>query len=300
VGFERVTKSGTRQNLLTYLEGAQRRLADRQQEIASGRRLLHASDGPPEASEVLAQRRQLDRLAQFAKNSDSARSWLDTSASALTAGTDVLIRVRTLVVQASNGAQNDQSRSAIAAEVEAMAEQLLALANTTVRGRPVFAGTAGGPAFAADGSYGGSDRTVVRAVAADQTFEVGRPGPVAFGTFDGADPMAGNAIQVLRATAAAIRGGDGAAMTGALAAIDTASERMLSEVGRLGSLGGRLDALDDHRSLQAVDASRQLSQLEEVDLAEALVKLRSAEASYEATLAATARLLGSSLLDFLR
>ena len=301
MSIERATKSGTRQQMLSYLEAAQRRVSQRQEAIGSGRRLLHPSDGPADAAQAMAQRRRVDRLAQFTRNSESARSWLDTSSAALTAGSDVLIRARTLVVQGRSGTHTPQSREAIAAEIDAMAEQLLAIANTTVNGRPVFSGTSGqATAFNADGSYAGTDVAVVRAVDPGRVLEVGRPGTASFGEHDPLDPMEGNAIQVLRASAAAVRAGDTTGMERALLAVDGASDRMLAEVGRLGSLGAQLEALDGHRSEQVIDAQRQLSNLQDVDLAEAFVKLTTAETSYEATLAATSKLLGTSLLDFMR
>lgn len=301
MSFDRVTKSGTRQSMLGYLDVTSRRLAQRQQDIASGRRLHQASDSPPDAAVVMEHRRQLDRMAQFTRNADSARGWVDTSDSVLVGVSDVLTRSRTLTLQAVNASQNPQSRAALAAEVDAIADQMLSLANTTSNGRPLFAGTSGGQiAFAADGTYVGAETSVTRGVNPGTIFEVGRPGTLTFGTHDALDPMNGNAFQVLRATADAIRAGDTTEMSRAVGSIDTAHDRVLSEVGRLGSLGVRLEAMQEQRDLQALDTGRQLSQLQDVDMAEAILKLRSAESSYEATLAATSKLLSSSLLDFLR
>lgn len=301
MSFDRVTKSGTRQNMLAYLDASSRRLAQQQQQIASGRRLHQASDSPPDAAAVMEHRRQLDRMAQFTRNADNARGWIDTSDSVLVGASDVLSRSRTLTLQAVNAGQSSQGRTAIAAEVDAMADQLLSLANTTSNGRPVFAGTgATNVAFAVDGSYVGTETSVTRGVNPGTVMEVGRPGSDSFGTFDPLDPLNGNAFQVLRATAEAIRNGDSTLMQRSVTAIDGANERVLSEVARLGSLGVRLDAMAEQRDLQSLDRSRQLSMLQDVDMAESILKLRSAESSYEATLAATSKLLSSSLLDFLR
>lgn len=301
MSFDRVTKSGTRQSMLSYLEASQKRLSHHQVEVASGKRLHRVSDSPTEATEVIAHRRQLARMEQFARNSDSARSWLDTTDAALSGATDVLVRGRTLVVQATNASHSPTARSAIAAEMEAMADQLLALANSSTNGRPLFAGTSGSTtAFDVDGVYLGAPSGVTRAIGPGQVIEVGRPGSATFGTFDASDPMAGNAFQVLRATAEAIRSGDPARMQIGQGAIETANQRVLGELGRVGSLGVRLESMAQQRELQHLDATQQMSQLQDVDVAQAILNLRSAEAGYQATLAATARLLDSSLLDFLR
>lgn len=301
MNFERVTKSTTKQNLLSYLDASQRRLSQRQEQVASGRQFNFASESPPEAAQVMAHRRQLQRMEQYARNGDSARGWLDTSASALGQASDVITSARTLVVQGMNSSQSPSSRAAVAAEIHAMAEQLLSVANTTANGRPLFGATTGGErAFADDGRYVGGGAAVQRAVAPGQIFDVGRPGPATFGSHHPTDPLQGNAIQVLRAAAEAVLAGDTTTMDQALGAIDGAHETVLAEVGRLGSLGVRLEGLVEQRTLQQLDTKRQLSQVHDVDLAEGLLNLRGAEAAHETALAATAKLLGASLLDFLR
>ena len=83
-------------------------------------------------------------------------------------------------------------------------------------------------------------------------------------------------------------------------AIDAAMSRINDELGRVGGLGSRLEALGNQTLDEEVRVTGQLSEREDTDIAEAVIRLRSAETSYEATLAASARSLNTSLLDFLR
>lgn len=301
MSFDRVTKASTRQNMLTWLDTSQRRVASASQQVASGKRLNVASDDPAATAEALLHRRQLDRLAQLARNADSARSWVDTSSSALTDASGVLIRSRTTVLQGINGTTSAQGREALAGQLDQLADELVALANTKVAGRSVFAGDADvTAAFQADGTYNGSATPVSRSVEAGQVVAVGQPGTVAFGTGVPADGLNGNAVQVLRAAAEAVRTGNVADMQASLTAIDGANDRLLTESARLGSIQVRLDSLTERRAVQSEDTQRRLTQLEDVDIAEAIINMRSAEASYQATLSATSQLLSTSLLDFLR
>jgi flagellar hook-associated protein 3 FlgL len=301
MSVDRVTKAGNSQNISLWLQAGQRRLSEAQQQVSSGRRVNVASDDPAGSGQILANRRQLGRLLQLERNTQSARSWLETSSAALTASSDTLQRTRTLIVQAANEITPQSSRDALAQELDQLAETLLGLANTRVTGRPLFGGTAAtGLAFAPDGTYVGVANSVNRAVDRGQVIEIGRPGPEVFGTHDPIEPLDGNVFQLVRAAADAARSGDTARLRTTLDRIDAADARLLGEAGRLGSLSNRLEGASDQRALATIDTRRRLSELEDVDLAEAVLSLRSAEAGYQATLAATAKLVGMSLLDFLR
>ena len=79
-----------------------------------------------------------------------------------------------------------------------------------------------------------------------------------------------------------------------------ATERVLTELGRVGSTANRVDEIGRLTQNEEVRFTGRLSKQSDTDIAEAVVRLRSVEVSYEATLAATARALNRSLLDFLR
>jgi flagellar hook-associated protein 3 FlgL len=301
MSVDRVTKAGNSQNISLWLQAGQRRLSEAQQQISSGRRVNVASDDPAGSGQILANRRQLGRLLQLERNTQSARAWLETSSGILTGSSDTLRRARTLIVQAANEISPQTSRDAIAQELDVLAETLLGLANTRVTGRPLFGGTADtGLAFAPDGTYLGASDTVNRAVDRGQVIQVGRPGPEVFGAHDPTEPLDGNVFQLLRAAADAARSGDTAALRTALDRMEVADARLLNEASRLGALSNRLEGVSERRDVATIDTRRRLSELEDADLAEAVLSLRSAEAGYQATLAATAKLVGTSLLDFLR
>ena len=52
--------------------------------------------------------------------------------------------------------------------------------------------------------------------------------------------------------------------------------------------------------MRAIDVKERLSKVEDTDLAEALISLRSDEAAYQAALGVTARVIQPTLIDFLR
>src|SRR5690606_34723637 len=111
-------------------------------------------------------------------------AWLTAADSAITAGTALLGRVRTLTLQGANdGAMDATAREAIAVELESIRAEMLATANTTAAGRSVLAGTSDTPAFAADTAYSGIPGSeVVRQISDAGSIRVDSDGAAVFGT----------------------------------------------------------------------------------------------------------------------
>lgn len=101
-----------------------------QLQVSTGRRILTPSDDPAGAAQILDLNRATEATAQYQRNADAARQRLGLEDNTLGAVTNLLHRVRELAVQANNGSQSNESRSAIAAEIRQRLDELLALANT--------------------------------------------------------------------------------------------------------------------------------------------------------------------------
>lgn len=299
--MQRVTTLGNTQSMQNVIAAAERRLSEAQDQIATGVKFNRSSQSPSDAATYLRNQRSLDRLGQLERNSSNARLWLDTTDTALRDGVSTLTRARTLGVQGANGTNSVEARGAIAANLRSIAEGMVTLANTEVNGRPIFAGTADtAVAYDAAGNYQGDAGQVLRAVTQTDKFSVAASGPVTFGTPNGADPYNGTVFQAINHLADMVEAGDTDQIRAGIEAIDTAMVRMQSETGRIGGLASRLDEIEDRNLESQVTTRTQISDVRDVDLAEAILRLKSAETSYEATLSAAGRSLSRSLLDFLR
>ena len=108
----------------------QARLNRTQQQLATGKNVLKPSDNPAVASQLLNLSSLKAKNIQYDRNVTIARSELGLQDNALTSSSNVLQRVRELVIQANNATQSDQSRAAIADELNNLADELLQLSNT--------------------------------------------------------------------------------------------------------------------------------------------------------------------------
>lgn len=299
--MDRITTLGNTNAMRDVIAASQERLSESQEEIATGVRFTRSSQSPADAASFMRNQRTLDRLSQLERNSSNARLWLDTTDTALQDAVDTMTRARTLGVQGANDVNSPEARAAIAANLRSVADEMITLSNTVVNGRPIFAGTADtAVAYDATGNYLGDTGQVVRAVTPNDSFSVAASGPAVFGVPNGADPYNGTAFQAINELADAVEAGDPARIRAGIEAMDASMSRVQAETGRIGGLAARLDEIDARNQASQISTSEQISDVRDVDMAEAILRLKSAETSYEATLAAASRSLSRSLLDFLR
>jgi flagellar hook-associated protein 3 FlgL len=137
----RVTNDTLRAAFMNALELSQRRLAETQRQVSTGKRINVPSDDPLAAARIGQLDASLSRLDQYQANGVIARNQLGLEEETLVSVIDNLQRVRELAVQANNGTLDDANRKAVAQELRQRFDAVLALANTTdASGRYLFAG----------------------------------------------------------------------------------------------------------------------------------------------------------------
>jgi len=268
-----------------------------QSDVATGKRIRTPSDDPAGASRALTLRASQRAREQESRNADDALGWLGISASQLQSAVDRLQRARDLSVRAASTLSASE-RSAIAQELESIQTELVGLANSSYRGRPLFAGFAGGPAVSGGPgawSYSGDTGEITRRVGEREGVRINVTAAEVFGL----TPTDGGVFARLDEAAAGIRAGDTTAGTDAIAAMDEAIRLVSDSQARLGANTNWVESaqLRGQEVLQAIRV--ELSEVEDVDLAEAMMDLQTQQVAYEATLRALARALPPSLVTFL-
>lgn len=283
------------------LQRAMRSISDIQRQLTSGRRIDRVSDGPADAVSALAQRAELRRTEQFTRNLERATTWVRTGDAALASVADQLETARSLAIQANSASVDATARAGLAQQIRSIRSALLDTANTQLEGRPIFAGNAAGTgAYDTTGAFVGDTGVVNVPVSPSVGVQVNLSGPTVFGTAHPTDPTLGDLFQALEYAATAVENGDNAGMGAAIGLIDTATRRVAQAQVVLGARGAQLESLEQANLSSSINLRSGISKLEDVDLAEAVIALRSRESAYQAALQATARVVQPSLLDFLR
>lgn len=279
-----------------------RRLSDRlqqyervQSQLATGRRVLRASDDPSSAGRAMTLRTQLRANDQALRNAGDARAWLEVGDGKLQTAVQRLHRVRDLAVRGAN-ALGASERNALALEVSSIREELRSIANSRYRGRPLFGGTSDSDPVDAAGVVADDGGSVTRRIgeATGEVVTVNVLASDAFGT--GADSL----FARLDELEAALSSGDDAGITAAIGHIDTARERLGTQLATVGATMNRVDSADQRLTDVRLTLRGELAEVQDVDMAEAVVELQTQEVAYQATLGAIGRALPPSLVSFLR
>jgi flagellar hook-associated protein 3 FlgL len=137
----RVTQQMVSQRFIKNMHKSNEGMANLQQQISSGRKFDKISQDPNTVLQGLSNRSSLMQIEQFQKNVQDGADWLTATDDALSSATDVLQRVRELMVQASNDSNSDSVKQNIASEIRNLKDQLGTIANTVFGGNYLFSGT---------------------------------------------------------------------------------------------------------------------------------------------------------------
>ena len=294
----RVTTGMLINTVVHDLEDRLAQMAKRQEELSSGRRLNRPSDDPGGVAAALRLRAERAENEQYRQNMDDAIAWLNTTDAALRDTVSTLQRVREIAVAGANQTLPQDSLNALAAEVVQLKKHLGDVANATYAGRYIFGGTktTTPPYDPATGTWNGTSDIFEYEIAPKVKVPVNIDGQVVFnGT------VAPNVFTTLDNLVTNLRNNDVASISGSrLSELDQIIDNTLAVLAEVGARVNRLEMSVSRLEATDVDLTKLLSQIEDTDMAKALMDLKSQENGYRATLAVGARIIQPSLVDFLR
>jgi flagellar hook-associated protein 3 FlgL len=292
----RVTEGSIHTRVLANLQRNIAKGEKIQEQLSSGKQINRPSDSPTGTVSSLQLRGEARASQQYARNADDGLGWLGTLDDTLSNVSARVISARDLVVRGLNqGAIDPAASEAIASEIDQLRETMIGYANTKYLDRPVFGGSTTGPAaYDADGGYVGDSGQTARTVAAGSKVRVDANGPEAFGAGDT------QLFKVLADVAASIRAGDTDATAANLEKLDAAHDLVKTTLSDVGARYNRLEQMKQSAQDRLLTVTSQLSDIEDVDLPKTIMEMQLQQTSYQAALAASAKVIQPSLIDFLR
>jgi flagellar hook-associated protein 3 FlgL len=132
-----MTSSGVREMLLRQAE-----LQHTQLQLATQKRVLKPSDDPVAATSISFLQTEIAQLDQFNRNSNVAKSNNELEEGVLSSATDIMFRLRGLMVELGNGSYGEAQLDALAVEMEERLNELMGLANSkNADGNYIFSGS---------------------------------------------------------------------------------------------------------------------------------------------------------------
>ena len=296
MAYGRVTESSIHTRVLQNLQRSISKGEKIQDQLSSGKVINRPSDSPAGTVTSLQLRGETRANEQYSRNADDGLGWLNTLQSTLDSSSTLVNRARDLTVQGLNSGANDApANEALASEIDQIKSSLIGVANTKYLDRPVFAGTSTSQvAYRPDGSFAGNTTQTTRTVGAGSKVRVDASGPEAFGTGDT------QLFTVLQGIADNIRSGNTTGLADSLTKLDTAADSLKNTLSDVGARYNRIEQMKQSAQDRLLSVTSQLSEVEDVDLPKTIMDMQLQQTSYQAALAASAKVIQPSLIDFLR
>lgn len=280
----------------THLGRAEENLFLAQQRLSTGKVFTRSSENPLAGGIVVRTQRVLDRAVQFKENLTQAKAALGTADNALGEIAPMLKRANQLAISGANGTLDQTQRDAIKDEVANLKEQIVKLSNSQdARGRYLFAGqqTETKPYVVEDGAL------VFRGDGLSINSEV-RTGEYLRTNAEGTDGVFQNIYSALSDLEDHLAAGQGQLISDVdLKAIQTATESLNAVRGQIGSKMQTVESELSMNQTRQDDLKKSISDVQEIDLAEAMVDYQKSETAYTAALQTATRGANLSLLDFM-
>lgn len=290
----RVTHGSIAKNVLANLQTNVNRLNETQQRLSSGKQINRPSDSPGGTVSSMELRSSLAQQQQYTRNADDGIAWLNIADSALQGVDEKVTRARSLVLQGMSAGNGPESRNALAAEIRELSEAIRSEANTSYLNRPVFGGTgASTEAFPKAGGFTGDSAQVLRTVGTNTKVAVNVDGKAVFG--DGNDSI----FNVLSEIATKLEN-DPDALKVELDRLDARAATIRNGLSTVGARTNQLERMRQAADDMALNVTQSLSDVEDIDLPQTITELQLQQTAYQAALAAGARVVQPSLVEFLR
>lgn len=285
---------------------AQQRVAQSQAQLSTGKQLLAPSDNPDQSTVIARIKTSIARQESIGDNLNTMEQHFVAEETALRSTSDIMVRIKELGIQAANDTLGPTDRSLIAVELSGLREQLMQLANTQdEEGHFLFSGTRVKTAsFSATSTYEG-DQTRTRLSSGDQrVLEYRRAGTDVFqrviDTDNNGDTVGVGFFQALDNFITAVDTSDGANIQAGLTDIDTMYEGTILA---LAGVGADINAIETQRSIideTVLRLKTTLSDVEDLDYAEAVTKMNKEMLSLEAAMSSFSKISQMNLFNYIR
>jgi flagellar hook-associated protein 3 FlgL len=276
-----------------------------QRQLATGRKINLPSDNPAGLVKSLRLRTNLVEGEQYLANINEGINFMETTDAALDNLTAIMQRIRELAVNAANGTNDDSARRAIADEIKELTDQITIVANTSYGSKYIFAGTNVTQQPCQEDSHpdtfkwtGNNEALQLEiGVGVKLTINLTDSSMNNFFVGNGTDP---GVIDFCRELVNDIEAGNLDAVNAALTTADKFIDNLLTARSTIGAKVNRLELQQSRLDSTQISYTSLLAQNEDADIAEVIMNLKMQESVYRASLAAGARIIQPSLVDFLR
>jgi flagellar hook-associated protein 3 FlgL len=278
-------------------------MSQAQLQLSSGLKVNVVSDAPDVISTLLQARANLNTAQQITTNLGQVSTEVNAGEQAVSTAVTLYDQVQTLSAEGASSTQSASGRVAIAQQLQAIEQQMVGLANTSVNNRHIFAGdtdqvqpynfdaTQTNPVSAYQGST--STRTVQS--------PNGTTFPIALTAqqiFDSTDPTT-NVFTSINNMVTALNSNSDTAIATANSGLANVSTYMNSQLAFYGGAQDSVAAATDSATTLTTQLQTQISGIEDADETQSILALTQAQTQQQAALQSFQAIPRTTLFDFL-
>ena len=287
-------------DILADLQQSQTTLNTALQEVATGKRVTVPSDDPAASADMVENTIETGDVDQYTKNVSGTLSMVQTADSALSSVVSSLTQAISLGTEAANSTNNSSNLESIASQVQAILTSVVAQANTSYQGTYLFGGTeTSSTPYTADSSspsgytYNGNNDANSVVIGDDTSLQVNLPGSQIF------SGSSADVLGSLSSLVSALQSGNTSGIESATNAVSSALSYVDQQRTFYANAENQLNSQETYLSQETVNLTSQQDSLVGVDEAQAATLLSQAETANSAAEAAAAKVLPTTLLDYL-
>jgi flagellar hook-associated protein 3 FlgL len=287
-------------NMLAAIQQSEVSLNTALQQVSTGKSVNVPSDNPAAAAGMVQNTIETADVDQYTQNVSSVLSTVQTADSALSSVVTSLTQAVSLGTEGANGTSSAANRQEIATQVQGILSSVVSQANTSYQGAYLFGGTASTTTpYTADASspsgytYNGNNDVNSVQVGDQLSVQVNLPGSQIFSN------SSANVLGSLSSLVTALQSGDATAIGNATNAVSSALNYVSQQRVIYGNTESQLNSQDTYLQQETVTLASQQNSLVGVDMAKAATNLSQAETDNNAAMAAAAKVLPNTLLNYL-
>jgi flagellar hook-associated protein 3 FlgL len=292
------------------MSSVQTKLTQSQAQMAQGKQIINASDSPNQAATIQRLKSILSRQESYQSSLNTVKARLQGEDTTMQSVSDLLVRAKEVSVQGANDTLSTGDKKTLAAEMQALRDQMLSLANTKdSNGNYLFAGSrVKQPAFAetANGSpmYMGDQTRMNVRVSEQQSIPVNRTGTDAFVPVSRLDKngvtIGVGFFEVMDNLIAGLNTANGNDIRRGIGELDTLQNGLSLAHAQVGT---NLNMVDQQTMIiedTALNLKSTLSSIEDLDYASAITKMNQQMMSLEAAQASFAKVSQLNLFNYIK
>ena len=300
--INRVATANMYDNSIRNIGGRQSSLAEQNEKLTAGKRVLRASDDPVAAAQAERAITRMERIKVEQSALSLQRNAMAEGESTLGDAVDLLQEMRALFVSAGNGANSAKEMQIIAGQLQTLREELLSVSNrTNTSGVPLLSalGSAITPfvnssAFKDNGLPGqqaGGNTSIPTALDGDMAFMLDS-GESLFKELD-------TAITGIRNATSGSAANQSSVIQNGLANIDQGMDRLSALRGFAGDMLNRADRITGDQEVRSIQLEADRSRAEDMDLVKGFSDFEQTKMGYQAALQTYAMVQKMSLFNYI-